>query len=523
MTDSTITFITLGVIVVLFVTNRVPVAIIAIGTALSLWATGVLDLDQATAGFGDPTVLFIAALFVVSESLDATGVTTWVGQQLIDRAGTGRTRIVVYMMIVSGLLTALITPNASVAALVPVVVIIAVRVGQNTSQLLIPLAFAAHAGALLALTGSPVSVIVSEAADDAGIGKFGFFEFALTGIPLLIGTIVIVVVLGPKLLPHRDAARMPADFSDLESTLTRNYRVDGEDFDNLFTRRFGASEVMVPPRSPLIGQRAYPGMRTDSGELVIVALLRDDRRIDDPATRIAAGDTLLVRGTWQALSTQIEADDSVIVVDEPDVVRRQVVPLGLGAKESIAVLAVMIVLLATNALPPAVAGLGAACAIILLGVLTVDQAYRAIGWTTVILVAGMIPLSTAMRITGAADDLANALVGVVGDSGPYPLLIGVFVLTAVLGQLISNMATALIMIPIALSAAAELDVAAAPVLMSLNVATAAALLTPVATPANLMVMEPGGYRFNDYWKLGIVVMAWYFVISVLLVPLIWSF
>jgi Na+/H+ antiporter NhaD/arsenite permease-like protein len=156
------------------------------------------------------------------------------------------------MMIVCGLLTALITPNASVAALVPVVVIIAVRVGQNTSQLLIPLAFAAHAGALLALTGSPVSVIVSEAADDAGIGQFGYFEFALTGAPLLIGTIAIVVVLGPKLLPHRNAARMPADLTELESTLEHQYRIDGQEFDRLFTRQFGASEVVVPPRSPMI-------------------------------------------------------------------------------------------------------------------------------------------------------------------------------------------------------------------------------------------------------------------------------
>jgi di/tricarboxylate transporter len=522
MADSTITFIVLGVVVLLFVTNRVPVAVIAIGASVSLWATGVLDLDEATAGFGDPTVLFIAALFVVSEALDATGVTTWVGQQLIDRAGTGRTRIVVYLMIVCGLLTALVTPNASVAALVPVIVIIAVRVGQNTSQLLIPLAFAAHAGALLALTGSPVSVIVSEAADEAGIGQFGFFEFALTGLPLLIGTIAIVVVLGPALLPHRDADRMPADFSDLEATLTQHYRVDGDGFDRLFTRRFGASEVIVPPRSPLIGQRAYAGMPTQSGELVVVALLRDERRVDDPDARVAAGDTLLVRGTWQALSTQIEADDDVVVLDPPEVVRRQVVPLGLGAKESLAVLAAMIVLLATNALPPAIAGLGAACALVLLRVVSVEQAYRAIGWTTVILVAGMIPMSTAMRVTGAADDLANALVDVVGDAGPYPLLIGVFLLAAVLGQLISNMATALIMIPVALSAAEELDVAAAPVLMCLNVACAAALLTPVATPANLMVMEPGGYRFNDYWKLGIVVLAWYFVIAVVLVPLIWN-
>ena len=193
-----------------------------------------------------------------------------------------------------------------------------------------------------------------------------------------------------------------------------------------------------------------------------------------------------------------------------------------GAKEAIAVLAVMIVMLATNALPPAVAGLAAACAIILLRV-----ADRRAGVSGDRLDHGDPGRRDDSAIDGHAchgrsDDLANALVDVVGDSGPYPLLIGVFLLTAVLGQLISNMATALIMIPIALSAAAELDVAAAPVLMSLNVACAAALLTPVATPANLMVMEPGGYRFNDYWKLGIVVLAWYFVISVFLVPLIWS-
>jgi di/tricarboxylate transporter len=521
MADSTITFIVIGAIVVLFVSNRLPVAIVAVATAVALWATGVLELDEALAGFGDPTVLFIASLFVVSEALDATGVTTWVGQQLLDRAGTARTQIMVYVMITCALLTALITPNASVAALVPVVVVIAVRVGQNTSQLLIPVAFAAHAGALLALTGSPVSVIVSEAADDAGAGAFGFFEFALTGIPLLIGTVVIVVLLGPKLLPHRDAERMPVDLSELEATLMGQYRVDGETGEQLFSRRYGASEVIVPPRSSLIGTRAYPGMRTESGELVIVAVMRAERRIDDDDHRIAAGDTLLVRGTWRALSEQIDADDGVRVVDAPDVVRRQVVPLGLGAKESIGVLAVMILLLATNAVPPAIAGLGAAGAIILLRLMSMEQAYRAIGWNTVILVAGMIPLSTAMRQSGAAEQLADRLVDVVGDSGPIPLLMGIFLLTAVLGQLISNTATALVMIPVAISAAAELDVGVAPVLMCLNVAAAAALLTPVATPANLMVMEPGGYRFNDYWKLGIVVLGWYFIVAVVLVPLIW--
>jgi di/tricarboxylate transporter len=91
----------------------------------------------------------------------------------------------------------------------------------------------------------------------------------------------------------------------------------------------------------------------------------------------------------------------------------------------------------------------------------------------------------------------------------------------VLGQLIGNTATALIVLPIAVSAAVELDVSPRPVLMAVNMAATAALLTPVATPANPMVMEPGGYRFGDYWKLGLPLMGWYFVVSVLLVPVVW--
>jgi di/tricarboxylate transporter len=96
-------------------------------------------------------------------------------------------------------------------------------------------------------------------------------------------------------------------------------------------------------------------------------------------------------------------------------------------------------------------------------------------------------------------------------------------LTFALGQLISNMATALIVIPIAVSSAGELDVSPKPVLMAVCVAAAASFLTPVATPANLMVMGPGGYRFGDYWKLGLPLLTLFGVVAVLLVPLIWSF
>jgi Na+/H+ antiporter NhaD/arsenite permease-like protein len=152
MSDETITFLVLGATVVVFIWDRLPVAIVAVGVALALWATGVLELEQALAGFGDPTVIFIASLFVVSEALDATGVTAWAGQELISRTGGSRTRVLVLMMLLCAVLTALITVNGSVAALVPVVVVLAVRLGREPSQLMMPLAFAGHAGSLLVLT-----------------------------------------------------------------------------------------------------------------------------------------------------------------------------------------------------------------------------------------------------------------------------------------------------------------------------------------------------------------------------------
>ena len=118
---------------------------------------------------------------------------------------------------------------------------------------------------------------------------------------------------------------------------------------------------------------------------------------------------------------------------------------------------------------------------------------------------------------------ANLVIRSVGGFGPHALLAGFFVLTAVLGQLISTTATALIIIPVAVAAAIEAGISVKPMLMSVNVAAAAALLTPVATPVNLMVMGPGGYRFGDYARLGLPVMVWFFVIAVLFVPVFWPF
>ena len=160
--------------------------------------------------------------------------------------------------------------------------------------------------------------------------------------------------------------------------------------------------------------------------------------------------------------------------------------------------------------------------LVLLRVVTVAQAYRSVSWQTVVLVGALIPLSTAIQTSGAADRIASLLIDAVGSGRPYLLLAGLFLLTATLGQVVSNTATVLVIVPIALAAAEATGTSAKPVLMVVAIAGCAALLTPIATPGNMMIMSPGGYRFGDYWKLGLPIMLWWFAVSLTVVPLVWS-
>lgn len=602
MSDATISLTILAVVVALFVWNRFPVEVVAIGSALALHGTGVLTLGESLAGFGDAAVIMIAALFVVSEGLDSTGVTSWIGQTLAERSAGSPQRLLVLTMLLTAGLTALIGLNGAVAALLPMAVLISLRRSYPTSRLLMPLAFAGSAGGMLLLTGSPVNVVISDAAEGAGVGAFGLAEFALAGIPLLVGTVLIVLLLGRWTLPDRVSATLPPDLSRQAAVLVRHYSLDHvfhlkvepsseligvsrdrralDEFpgikvvtvldrdsnrpvsdglygvgdritvvgdpataavfatkrgltveavrhaadvqQTLLTPDSGAAEVVIPPRSRFVGEKASPGTVVHGGNLVVLAIERQGKDRGPGVTVLKAGDGLLLEGTWSSLDELAEARD-VLVVDSPDLVRRQAVPLGKGSTRALVVVGAMVVLLATGAVPPAVAALLAAGAMILLRVVTVQQAYRGISWTTVLLVAGMMPMATAITKSGAGSMVAGVLVDAVGDAGPVPLLIALFVITVIFGQLISNTATALVMIPISVSAAAQLDISARPVLMSVCVAAAAAFLTPVATPANMMVMGPGGYRFGDYWKLGLPLVLLFFAVSVGLVPLIWSF
>ena len=598
MSDASISLIILACVIALFIWNRLPVGIVALLAALTLYVTGVVNLDQALAGFGNPVIAFLASLFVVSESLDAAGLTTWAGQALVDQVGSGRPRLLIAVLGLCALLSALITQNGAVAALLPMAVMLAVRTRQSPSRLLMPLTFAGAAGSLLALTGSPVNVIVSTAAQGASGNGFGFLSFAAVGLPLLIGTIAITVLFGPRLLPVRSSDLTPPDLSGYADMLASHYglyegfyrlrvrqqspligldpaalplgdypevsvvarqrpqqhgatgplaaqdvlvmtgpsreishvAVDHalavamrpiDDSGDLVTGELGAAEVVVPPRSPIIGDRVYPGQMRGP-DLVVLAVRRVNRDLGTNPTELAEGDALLVHGTWSAIEALADSRD-MLVVDSPDLVRRQVAPLGGKALRAGLVLLCMVGLLASGAVPPAIATLSAAIAMVLLRVVSSEQAIRSISWPTVILIGGLIPLSEAIKDSGGANQIAKVLVNVVGDGHPYTLMLALFLLTAVLGQVVSNTATVLILAPVAVVAAHDTGVSPRPILMLIAVAGAAAFLTPIATAANMMVTGPGGYRFGDFWRLGLPLLAYWLLIALVVIPLVWPF
>ncbi|AZG45142.1 SLC13 family permease [Gordonia insulae] len=601
MSDAALSLIILGVTVALFVINRLPVGVVAIASALALYFSGLVSVESMTSGLGATVIVFIAALFVVSEGLEAAGITAWVGHTMNRIAGTTRMRVLASIMVLGALLSALITVNGAAAALVPVTVAIARHAGMLPSRVLIPLAYGCSAGSLLTLSGSPVNVIVDEAMVDESGNGFGYFEFAAVGIPLVLVTVAITALIGERALPRRESTALPDDFSDYLGTVTEYYGLDdriyrlhvgpessligmsvrdlrtddspvhavaaqraqgatvldsaqplaegdavvvsgpGPDVESLardhgltvedvagrhgragrlIDRDLGLSEVVIPPRSEWIGNRVFAGMVRGEDGLLVLSVRRRNRDIGPRVVDLAEGDTLLVHGPWRAVDA-LSADRQVLVVASSEQVRRQTVPLGRTAPRAALILVAMIVLLATGVVPAVVAALLAAVAMILSGVITSEHAYRAVSWPTLVLIAALIPMSTAITDSGGAELVARPIVDLVSDHSPYVLLVALFLLTAILGQFISNAATVLIVIPIALAAAAEVGVDARPILMLVCVAGAASVLTPIATPANMIVMAPGGYRFGDYWRLGVPVMFGWLVVAMLVIPAVW--
>ncbi len=591
-----LTFAILGITIVLFVWGRWAPDLVAVLSLLSLALFGVIETRDALAGFGNSTVVMIAALFVVSEALSKTGVTGWGGKKLIAVAHGSTTRLLVVVMIGTAVLSAFISNTGTVATLLPAVVAAAWAANTTPSKFLIPLAFAANTGGLLTLTGTPPNIVVTQALQDQGLRAFNFFEFALVGGPLLVVAVAYMVLIGRRLLPVQSNEQRPIDAAAHLAELTQAYalqenqfrlriragssligklpteaalgptygapvlRIEGRPFalndplregdvlvlrtsadnvdklttdlglalvppaetpDTVASKEIGLAEVLLTPRSDYLGRPVQIGRIGERYAVQILAVLRQGAPLQEHPVTLEVGDSLLVRGSWDAICELKEERRNFVVVGAPEAMAKEVSGLRPRASMAIAALVGMVVLMVTGLVPTVLAALMAAAATILGGCLTTREAYRAISWSSVVLIAAMIPMGKALEITGGAALIAEWLVTTLGTVSPLALMAGVFILTTAFSQVINNTATAVLVSPIVLQAATSLGVSPHPLLMIVAISASTAFLTPIGTTTNILVFSPGGYRFFDYAKVGFPLMLLFLAVSLVLVPLIW--
>ncbi|MEZ4635937.1 MAG: SLC13 family permease [Caldilineaceae bacterium] len=284
-------------------------------------------------------------------------------------------------------------------------------------------------------------------------------------------------------------------------------------------KELGLAEIMFTPDSQMLGHTLQDlHFRTVYG-LTALGIRRMGKPLnEDPGkTKLRFGDSLLVEGCWGRIEQLQQERRNVVVVGLP----KEMAEAGQAtqlAPVAVAIMAAMLLLITFNILPTVTAVLLASVAMVVTGCLRAELLYRTISWESVVLIAGMLPMSTALQKTGGVEVMANLLTENLGAWGPLAVLAGLFIATAVATQFLSNTATSVLMAPIAFQAAMTLGVAPHAFLMAVAMAASSAFLTPIASPVNTIVLAAGGYRFFDFFKIGLPLLLLMLGLSVLLLP-----
>jgi di/tricarboxylate transporter len=770
-------FIVIVVAVVLFVTEKLRVDIVALLMLVTLAVSGLVAPKEALSGFSNPAVITVIFVFILSSGLAQSGIAGMLGRQVLRIASGSEIGLIALIMLTSGVLSAFMNNVAVAALLLPVVVDIARRTRRAPSKLLMPLAFASLLGGLTTLIGTPPNILISEAMRENGLAPFQLFDFTPVGVAVLAAGIVFMVLLGRHLLPERDVqkdarsadedlravyrlkdelgliqipsespfagktlaesrfgsilglnvvgilraggrvlapgsqtmieggdrllvegrvgdlgTRSGKEYFDVKAetldpsqlisdtiavakveilegcifigetlrsmnfrhsygpivlAIRRHDRVFRTQLENISleagdellvqgsrsdidTLRFepnvavtdpssedmrGLEErlmtVGLPEDSPLVGKTLVDSRLGDAFGIGVMGIVRqgETHLIPDPGEVLRAGDKLLIKGRKEALNAldglgglEIEASHetfdlgtleservglaeavlsprsrlvgktlvelhfrekyglNVVAISRGGVIYRtslRDMPLRLGdalllhgprdslrvlasepdfivlteeveeplrlrkAPVAIGVMGAVVLSVVAGLLPIYIAVVAGAILMVVTGCVTMDEAYRTIEWKAVFLIAGMLPLGIAMEQTGAATFLTEQVVAAVGDLGPMAIVAALFLVTALCAQFMPTAAVAILMAPIALNTARDVGISHEALMMAVAMSASASFMSPVAHPANVLIMGPGGYRFSDYIRVGLPLTIVCLVAVLLVLPFFW--
>ncbi len=324
-----------------------------------------------------------------------------------------------------------------------------------------------------------------------------------------------------EIIQARDHLLVAADLKDLQSFLDLGEVEIGIEPPEsaLESEDVGMVEVAVAPRSAAAGRTLTDLRFREHYGLLALALWREGRpvRTDLAGAELQFGDALLLQGPREKIRLLAKEPDFVVLSDLGQAPRRT-----SRAPHALAGLVVMIGLVASGWQPIHVAAFTAASLVVLAGALTMKDAYRAIEWRAIFLVAAVLPVGVAMERTGAAQLLAGT-VTTAAPLGPYAILAALVVLASALSQGLDGAPAVVLMAPVVLQTAEDLSISPYPLMMGVSLAASAAFMTPFSHKANLLVMGAGGYRSSDYLKVGTPLTLLLFVLLVLLVPVFFPF
>lgn len=577
--------------VALFVTEKLPVDVVAMLVLASLLVMGLVSPAEALSGFSSEATITVAAMFVLSAGLAHTGALAPIGR-LFSRIKRPWLFLIA-LMVVIGPISAFVNNTAAVAVFLPMVLAASAANRMSPSQLLIPMSYAAQMGGVCTLIGTSTNLLVNAMAKDLGHPGFGLFEFAPLGLIVMSVGFVYLLVFRRWLLPHHPAA-----------ALTETYELGKY-----------ITELRVMEKSPLIGRSVSQAQLAEKHSVYVLELLRGEEKHWAPrAELLREGDVLLVRGDWEKLkalkeTTKLELDsefqlkdsqftgedgDSAQVLAEVmvapgarmvgqtliqldfqwnynatvlalhrrgEVLRDKMkdIPLNVGdvmlllapraeldvikANSNLVVLnergetnlprkkAFLAVGIMIAAVSVAAVGLLPIVASAILGGIALvatrcignDQAYQAIDWRVIVLLAGVLPLGIAMQKSGLAQGVADFGVNMVGGFGPIAVLAVIYLLTALLTEMMSNNAAAVLITPIAFATAISLGVSPTPFLVAVMFAASTSFATPVGYQTNTMVYNAGNYRFMDFMKMGVPLNLLFWGMSVYFIPQFFPF
>jgi di/tricarboxylate transporter len=293
----------------------------------------------------------------------------------------------------------------------------------------------------------------------------------------------------------------------------KKFRKDAKGSDKI-----AISEAVVMAGSPLLGETAASlRMRSRFG-INLLAVARRERKLRKRLDHVEfrTGDVLLLQGREHALS------DTIISIGSLPLARRGLrlgyktkIPLALG------IFAASIILIVTGLVPVQVAFVMAATTMILARILPLKELYTSIDWPVIVLLGAMIPVGTALETSGGAEIISSIIIGLQTMLPPWALLTVVMVITMFLSDIINNAATVVLMAPVAVGIATGLGFSSDPFLMAVAIGGSCAFLTPIGHQSNTLVMGPGGYKFTDYWRMGLPLEIIIIVIAVPMILWVW--